>query len=183
MLPSTASDVARPADARRRSGPSPVLAWGAAMARRLRSGPRFSSYRTSLIVSISLLVAATGAVVTLLAFRSARAGTTDLAHALFEEVSDHAVTRTRGFLLRAVPIAQGLGNLADLGLATEDPDRLARQLTVFLRANPGVSWVSYSDEAGSFVGAYRPGASGLRVNRSWIVDGRVKVREHDVLDD
>ena len=183
MLPSTASDVAGRADAQRRPGPSPVLDWGAAALRRLRVGPRFSSYRTSLIVSISLLVAATGAVVTLLAFRSARAGTTDLAHALFQEVSDHAVTRTRGFLLRAVPIAQGLGNLADLGLATEDPDRLARQLTIFLRANPGVSWVSYSDEAGSFVGAYRPEGAGLRVNRSWIVDGRVKVREHDVLDD
>jgi hypothetical protein len=67
-----------------------------------------------------------------------------------------------------------MGNLADLGLSTTDPDRLARQLTAILRANEGVSWLSYSDEAGSFVGAYRPAPGMLRVNRSSIEkSGRV----------
>ena len=98
-------------------------------------------------------------------------------------MSDHAVTKTRGFLNRAAPIAQALGNLSDLGLATTDPDRLVRQLLAVLRANAGVSWLSYSDEAGSFVGAYRPTATTLRVNQSRIVDGRVVAVEHDVSDD
>ena len=142
------------------------------------------SFRTSLVVYLALLVALTGLAVGAIALRGARAGTTELAHALFQEVSDHAVTRTRGFLLRAPPIAQGLRNLADLGLSDNtDPDRLARQLAAVLRANDGVSWISFSDEAGSFVGAYRPTPQSLRVNRSRIVDGRVPVVEHEVLAD
>jgi serine phosphatase RsbU (regulator of sigma subunit) len=135
------------------------------------------------MISVSLLVAATGLVVTAISFQGARTGTTELAHALFQEVSDHAVTKTRAFLLRAPPIARGLGNLSDLGLSTADPDRLSRQLAAVLEANEGVSWISYSDDAGSFVGAYRPTADTLRVNRSRIVDGRVRVVEHDVLAD
>jgi sigma-B regulation protein RsbU (phosphoserine phosphatase) len=152
--------------------------------RRLLASHASISYRASLILSMSLLVATTGLAVSIFAFRGARAGTTGLAHSLFQEVSDHAVTKTRGFLLRAAPIAQGLGNLSELGLATGEPDRLARQLTAVLRANPGVSWVSYSDEAGSFVGSYRPNAESVRVNQSRIgADGRVSAVEHDVLDD
>lgn len=141
------------------------------------------SYRVSLIFSISLLVVATGLTLSLLAFRAARASTTALAHSLFQEVSDHAVTKTRDFLQRAEPIAASLGNLSDLGLATSEPDRLARQLTAFLQANPGISWISYSDESGSFVGAYRTPAGTLRVNQSRIVDGRTALIEHDVLAD
>src|SRR5215218_657159 len=114
----------------------------APLSRRLWAMRSGVSYRASLVASLSLLVAATGVAVSLFAFRGARTGTTTLAHALFQEVSDHAVTKTRAFLLRAVPIAQGLGNLSDLGLATDDPDRLARQLTAVLRANAGVSWLS-----------------------------------------
>jgi sigma-B regulation protein RsbU (phosphoserine phosphatase) len=142
------------------------------------------SYRASLILSLSLLVLATGLVISLIAFRGGRAGTTELAHSMFHEVSDHAVTRTRAFLLRAVPLAQAIGGLADLGLATDDRDLLGRQLTVFLRANPGVSWVSYSDERGAFVGAYRTAAGELRVNQSHIdAQGRTPVVEYDVLPD
>ena len=162
----------------------------AAPARRRRPAARWRahragvSYRASLVLTLSLLVAATGAAVTALAFQGARSGTTGLATSLFQEVSDHAVTKTRAFLLRAPPLAQALGNLRDLGLATDEPERLARQLAAVLRANEGVSWVSYSDEAGSFVGAYRPAAGTLRVNQSRIDPaGRVAVVEHDVLDD
>ena len=162
--------------ARRRSESAPPGAAG--------SGVRGISYRASLILTLSMLVVATGLAVSLLAFRGARAGTTQLAHDLFREVSDHAVTKTRGFLQRAVPVAQTLGDLSDLGLATGDADRLARQLTVVLRANPGVSWVSYSDETGAFVGAYRTRDGTLRVNQSRITpDGRTAVVEHDVLSD
>lgn len=154
----------------------------AAVLRRLAR--RGFSYRASLILSLSLLVAGTGLAVSAIAFHGARAGTTDLAHALFQEASDHAVTRTRGFLLRAAPIAKGLGNLTDLGLATDDQDRLARQLMAVLQANENVSWLSYSNEAGSFVGAYRPAPGSLRVNRSTIdAAGRVHTVEHDVLPD
>jgi serine phosphatase RsbU (regulator of sigma subunit) len=151
--------------------------------RRRRRSTQGVSYRAGLIVSLSLLVLATGLTLTALTFRGARATTTAMAHSLFQEVSDHAVTRTREFVLRAVPVAQALGNLADLGLATDDADRLARQLTAVLKANPGVSWVSFSDEAGTFVGAYRAPGGALRVNQSRITAGRTAMVEHEVLPD
>jgi sigma-B regulation protein RsbU (phosphoserine phosphatase) len=151
---------------------------------KVRARRRGLSYRTSLTLALSLLVALTGIVVSAIALRGARTGTTELAHALFQEVSDHAVTRTRGFLLRAPPVAHALRNLADLGrFDMADPDALARQLAAVLKAIDGVSWISYSDEAGSFVGAYRPTPDVIRVNRSHIVDGRVPVVEHEVLPD
>src|SRR4051812_24958842 len=90
----------------RRRGILASLAAPAAAIRRAAAGRRGFSYRVSLILSMSLLVAATGLAVSAFAFRGAAAGTTDLAHALFQEVSDHAVTKTRGFLMRAAPIAQ-----------------------------------------------------------------------------
>src|SRR5688500_2382930 len=106
-----------------------VRGWGT-RERRARDGCTFGatatrhgvSYEASLILTFSLLVLGTGLAVTLLSFRATRASTTTMAHALFQEVSDHAVTRTRGFLLRSVPAAQTLGNLADLGLATNEPE-------------------------------------------------------------
>lgn len=190
MSSATAAEpIARRADDGQAAAAPPVGQGGAIAVARpwpwlRRVARRGLSYRASLVISLALLVAATGLAVSLLAFRGAHAGATALAHALFQEVSDHAVTKTRGFLLRAVPIAEGLGNLSDLGLATAaDPERLQRQLLAVLRANPGVSWVSFSDEAGSFVGAYRPTPTSLRVNRSRFEAGRVKVVEHDVLAD
>jgi phosphoserine phosphatase RsbU/P len=142
------------------------------------------SYRASLVLSLSVLVVATGLSVSLLSFRGARTGTDQLAHSLFQEVSDHAVTRTRGFLERALPIAQMLKDVAHLGLGLDDHDLLARQLAAILRANPGVSWISYSDQSGAFVGAYHTTAGELRVNRSYIDEsGRTPVVEHDVLPD
>lgn len=141
------------------------------------------TYRTSLVLSISLLVVVTGLTLTLLAFRNARSNTATLADELFQEVSDHAVTKTRAFVQRAVPLVHTLGNLVDLGLSLDDPSRLARQLMAVLQANPGISWLSYSNEAGTFVGAYRTASGNYRINQSRIVDGRTELTESDVLDD
>src|SRR4051812_48308325 len=117
MPPKSDKDAAPPP----RAGWAPTL-----VARWTRRRRRGLSYRTSLMISLSLLVAATGVATSLLAFRGARSGSTVLAHALFQEVSDHAVTKTRDFLNRAPPIAQGLGNLAELGMIPKDPDQLSR---------------------------------------------------------
>ena len=98
-------------------------------------------------------------------------------------MSGHAVTHTRGFVLRAAPLVESLQHLGDKGLALDEPDRLARQLLAFLEGNPGLSWVSYGDEAGTFTGVYRPPEGGLRINQSRIVEGRTRLVEHDVLPD
>jgi serine phosphatase RsbU (regulator of sigma subunit) len=125
----------------------------------------------------------TGAVIAWLAHRSATDSTRALSDSLFREVSSHAVQHTRGFVLRAVPLLESLRRLADRGLALDDSDRLAGQLLAFLEANPGLTWVSYGDEAGSFTGVYRTPEGGLRVNQSRVADGHSPQVEHDVQPD
>jgi sigma-B regulation protein RsbU (phosphoserine phosphatase) len=144
---------------------------------------REPSYRTRLLVGVCGLVLLTGVAVTAVAHRNARATAEALAGSLFREVSGHAVTRTQDYVLRAEPIAESLGQLADRGLALDDGERLGGQLAAVLRANPGITWVSYGDEAGAFTGAYRPAGGGVRVNRSRIVGGHTHMTEDDVLPD
>jgi hypothetical protein len=93
------------------------------------------------------------------------------------------VAHTRGFVLRAAPVLESLVQLADKGLVLDDPDRLAPQLLAVLKANPGLSWVSFSDESGTFTGANRTPEGGLRLNRSRIAGGKTLLVEHDVLPD
>src|SRR3954447_17246973 len=141
------------------------------------------SFRARLVLGVCGLVLLTGAVVLGLAHRSARAGTEHLTGSVFREVSGRAAAHTRGYVLQAAPVVESLVQLADRGLATDDPDRLAPQLLGVLRANPGLSWVSYADEAGTFTGAYRTPEGGLRIYRSRIVGGHTKQVEDDVLPD
>ena len=141
------------------------------------------SFRTKLVAGVCGLVLFTGAVVLWLAHNSARAGTEKLTAAVFREVSARAATHTRAFVLRAAPVVESLGQLADKGLAVDDPDRLAPQLLAVLKANSGLSWVSYSDESGRFTGANRTPEGTFRINRSRIENGKTRLIEHDVLPD
>src|SRR5438067_8980957 len=86
------------------------------------------SFRAKLVLGVCGLVFFTGAVVLWLAHRGARAGTEALTGSVFREVSGRAATHTRAFVLRAAPVVESLAQLADKGLAIDDPDRLAPQL-------------------------------------------------------
>src|SRR5262249_57490770 len=101
-----------------------------------------------------------------LANRSTRGSTEALTGSVFREVSGRAVTHTRAFVLRAAPVIESLVQLADKGLVLDDADRLAPQLLAVLKANPGLSWISYSDENGRVTGAQRAPGSGVRLNPS-----------------
>jgi serine phosphatase RsbU (regulator of sigma subunit) len=149
------------------------------------AGPpgRGLSFRAKLVLGVCGLVLLTGAAVLWLAHRGARASTEALTGSVFREVSGRAATHTRAFVLRAAPVVESLVQLADKGLAVDDPDRLAPQLLAVLKANPGLSWVSYGDEHGTFTGAYRTPEGGLRINSSRIVNGKTKLVEHDVRPD
>jgi phosphoserine phosphatase RsbU/P len=155
--------------------PAPVLPAG--------HPARGLSFRAPLVLGGCGLVLLTGAGVLWLAHRSARAGTEALTGSVFREVSGRAAAHTRGFVLRPAPAAASLAQLADKGLAVDDPDRLAPQLLGVLKANPGLTWVSYADEAGRFTGAYRMPDGKLRIYRSRIVGSRTRFVEHDVLPD
>jgi hypothetical protein len=140
------------------------------------------SYRTRLVLGIGGLVLLTGAVVTWLADRSARQSTTVLTDALFREASAHAVDETRAFAARATPVVEALRRLGVDSLAVNETDRLSRQLLAFLQGNPGLSWVSYSDESGAFTGAYRANGQ-QRIRQTRIVSGKTPTKEHVVLPD
>src|SRR5688572_21088000 len=133
------------------------------------------SFRSRLTLAVCTLVLLTGAIVTWLAHRSAKASTESLARSLFREVSSHAATQSQSYVLRAAPLVESLVQLADDGLALDDSNRLASQLLSILKANEGLSWVSYGDERGNFTGAYRPVEGGLRLNQSRIEGGRTRM--------
>jgi sigma-B regulation protein RsbU (phosphoserine phosphatase) len=141
------------------------------------------SFRAKLVLGVCGLVLLTGAVVLWLAHRSARASTEALIGSVFREVSARAATHTRGFVLRAAPVVESLGQLADKGLMVDDQERLAPQLLAVLKANPGLSWVSYSDERGAFTGAYRAPNGAMLINQSYIVNGKTKLVEYNTLPD
>src|SRR5262249_48860280 len=128
------------------------------------------------------LVLLTGAAVTWLAHRSAVRSTEVLTDTVFREASAHAVDETRAFTGQAPPVVEALRRLGVDHLALSDTDKLARQLLVFLQSNPGLSWVSVSDESGTFTGAYRIDGR-QRIRQTRIVAGKTPTIEYDVLAD
>lgn len=147
---------------------------------------RLFSYPLSLAVVVAALIAFTGGWIAWWNYRAGLANIRSLATGLFDQVARQAATGTEAFLLRAPPAAETLAGLA----ALDGPDgpevgteALARRFVAVLRANAGFSWVSYSDEVGTFTGALRTPAGGIRVNRSRIDGGRTALEEDDVADD
>jgi serine phosphatase RsbU (regulator of sigma subunit) len=138
------------------------------------------SFRAQVLFGVCGLVLATGTVITWLAHRSARQSTETLTDAVFREASAHAVSETQAFTERAPPVVEALRRLANQGLYLDDPDRLARQLLAFLQSNPGLSWVSCSDETGNFTGAYRTADGHEHVRQTRIASGKSPTLEHDV---
>jgi serine phosphatase RsbU (regulator of sigma subunit) len=140
------------------------------------------SFRAKLVIGACALVLLTGATVTWLAHRSALRSTEVLTDTVFHEASAHAVDETRAFTGRATPVVETLRRLGIDNLALNDADKLARQLLFFLQSNPGLSWVSLSDESGRFTGAYR--ADGReRIRQTRIVNGKTPTLEYVVQPD
>jgi serine phosphatase RsbU (regulator of sigma subunit) len=141
------------------------------------------TFRTKLVLAICGMVLLTGVVVIVVADRNNRANTEALADSLFREVSDHAVARTRDFVLRAAPVARSLEQLADQGLALEDLDKLGPQLLAFLKGNEGMTWVLYGSESGDYTGATRLRDGRLHVERTHVAGGKTHFTEYEVRDD
>ena len=124
------------------------------------------TFRTKLLLNMCSLVLLTGAVIMLVADQSNRANTNELIDSLFHEVSRHAVTQTKDFVLRTAPVAESLGQLANQGLVLEDLDHLGPQLLAFLKGNAGMTWVLYGDESGDYTGAERLPDGQLHIERT-----------------
>src|SRR5262245_26640763 len=147
------------------------------------SGRRGLSFRATLVLGVCGLVLVTGAVVLWLAHRSAKRSTEALTGSVFREVSARSATHTQAFVLRAAPVVESLVQLADKGLEVDNHDRIAPQLLAVLKANPGLSWVSYSDENGNFTGAQRTPEGKLLINHSRLVNGKTELLEYELRPD
>jgi hypothetical protein len=141
------------------------------------------SYRVSLVVAIPLLVLATGGVIAFRTFVASRATVDQLAEDLFHNVSAQTVVQARAQIRRAVPMVE-LARLLmrDNPALEQNSNALARQFTAILKANPEFSWVSYSNAAGDFTGAFRTAEGTYRTNQSAIHDGKTALVENDVDD-
>jgi adenylate cyclase len=141
------------------------------------------SYRVSLLVVIPVMVALTGGVIALLTFQSGRNAVEELSRSLFGVVSQQAAAMTRAELRRAVPVSESLRRFKDDGLLGDDWLPTARVLDATLRANPELSWVSLSDDGGSFIGAFHSTTGAFRLNHSVVgADGHTEMFEDDVDD-
>jgi sigma-B regulation protein RsbU (phosphoserine phosphatase) len=138
------------------------------------------SYRVGLVIAMSLLVVATGLTIVLIGSRAFRRTTESLSNSIFQQASEHAVTQTHVIFVRAVRLARTLNNLSRHGLATNNLNQLGLELAAFRAANPEVTWISFSDPQGSFVGAYRSSDGTVRLNQTRIVDGKTQMVENEV---
>jgi sigma-B regulation protein RsbU (phosphoserine phosphatase) len=141
------------------------------------------TFGAKLLLSMCGVVLLTGVVIIYVADRNSRASTQLLATELFREVSNDAVDQTRGFVLRAGPVAESLEELSRHGLAMDDLDKLAPQLVAFLRGNAGMTWVLYGDESGDYTGATRMNDGKLEVERTHIADGKTHRTVYDIQSD
>ena len=144
---------------------------------------RLFSYPISLAVVVAALIAFTGAWIAWWNYRAGLANIRSLAAGLFDQVARGAVRGTEAFLMRGPPAGSALAGLTALDASDVPSDVLAGRVLATLRANPGFSWVSYSDRRGAFTGAVRAAGGALRVNQSHLVDGKTVLDEHDVAAD
>ncbi len=138
---------------------------------------RLVSYPLSLAVVVAALIAATGGWIAWWNYHAGLANIRTLASNLFEQVAHQAASSTETYLHRAPPAADALAGI--VALDHPDSDTLARRCMAMLRANAGFSWVSYSDTAGTFTGAFRA-RDRIRVNRSHLEGGKTLFEEHEL---
>jgi adenylate cyclase len=143
--------------------------------------PRFRvSYRLSLMVAIPGLVVILSGLIILQGYLTTTREVEELAHSLFRDLSRQAFHRTRDHLSSARDMVLLLQDLSDQGRLSSDRRALGGELLAALRSNPDFTWVSYSDEAGSFTGAYRGSDGSLMVNASWILSGKTRMEEFNI---
>lgn len=140
-------------------------------------------FRTLLTFAILLPLLVTGLAVMLQMYATADRNATDVGRRLLNSVTAEASQQLNSRSRQAVNLVESLQGLSSDGLALQDTDRLVGQLLAVLRANQGITWISYSNTAGEFTGVYRDPELRLCTNQSHIVDGKTWLVEYRVADD
>src|SRR5437870_5620016 len=111
-------------------------------------------YRVGLGVLVSLLLAATVAVIGWATFSNTRAGIVELTSERIRDLLRGLEARVRSHLESAATAAELSARLVAERAVADDPDSLAHAFTQVPRAHPAFPWASYSEEDGKLVGAY-----------------------------
>src|SRR6185437_10558334 len=104
--------------------------------------------------------------------------TTDMGERLLAAAASRAGQQLFVDSKQAESLVREIAGLSDHGLRLDDSDALVNQLLVFLRANPTIAWISYSDTAGTFTDDYRDAAARTCTNQSHIVAGKPQLVEY-----
>jgi sigma-B regulation protein RsbU (phosphoserine phosphatase) len=134
---------------------------------------RTLSFLASLI-SLGLIAAVVFAAV----YQNAEARSSETGTRLLLAANSHAGGLLGSQGKQAADLTRTLVGLGSGGLALEDSGKLLPQLVSVLRANGGITWVSYSDAAGTFTGVYRNAQGRVGTNQSRIVGGKTAVEEY-----
>ncbi|MFO1526349.1 MAG: adenylate/guanylate cyclase domain-containing protein [Turneriella sp.] len=141
-----------------------------------------TKFKLSLLVAIPALVVITGGLIVFFTLTNTRRTMEDFGWALFRDATNQSINDTRNVIREAIPDIETLQNLYQRGLLATDYNWQARYYAELLRSHRDYSWVSFGDENGTFVGAYRPDASSkiVRTNISWLKGKKTESFEYDV---
>ena len=154
--------------------PSPTLA---RTLTRLR--PPFAVTLVGLVV---LVTAGTAVTIGSLAWREQRERSRAIIDTAMAQTARLAAAHTQQFLREAESIARLGPQLVAQGQLDPREDRdVERFVLAALQSNPRLTWVSFSDAADRFLGAWRDGDMEVYLNHSYPRDGRIQLREHWVV--
>ena len=141
-------------------------------------------FTLALVGLVVLLTGLTGGVIGGLAWRQQRAGSRALVDEAMAQAARLTATHASGVLENAEAVARLGPHLVGLGqLDPGDFLALERFTLAVLRAQPHLSWVSYSDRNDRFVGAWRDARDTVYLNRSFPVGSLIRLEEDRVLAD
>jgi len=144
--------------------------------------PKQVPLRVGLGFAVSLLVTITVAVISGITFYNTRAAILDQTNERVDALLRELSGRVASHMAAAVPSIELARTMLRDSLVREDQDALARQFALVLRNNPSFSWMSYSDHAGNFTGAYRATDGTLHISQSTFGADRSELREYLVGD-
>ena len=159
-----------------------TLATVSSLTRLVRRRPPFTLALVGLVV---LLTGLTGAIIGGVAWREQRARSRALLDAAMTQAARLTAAHADRVLEDAAATARLGADLVQQGhLEPEGDDReLEGFVLAVLRAHPHLSWVSYGDRRDRFLGVWRDQRDNVYVNKSYPVQGRIRLEEDRVLPD
>src|ERR1051325_3431287 len=112
-------------------------------------------FRTLTFLAILVPLGLTALAVFVSVYQNSKGRSAEMGRQLLSAANARAVQQVQSQSKQAADLTRTIASLAAHGLTVDEPDKLLPQLLAILRANPGITWISFSDPAGNFTGVYR----------------------------